>query len=308
MPEGDTLHRAAARLHAALAGRQLTCTDFRVPAYATVDLVGQYVLGARAIGKHLLLDIGPDPGGRAEAVVHSHFMMEGRWLVHPAGTRWGFPSHTARAVLRVRGGHAGEQELEAVGADLGELHVFTPVEAEGRVAHLGPDLLGKSAPGEPFRPGVWSGAEALARLRAAGDRAIGTVVLDQRVLAGIGNEYRAELLFLRGLAPWRTVSEVDAAGGLEPLLMLARRTMAANVGRPARVFTGVDRKGARHWVYGRAGRPCRRCHATVRVGELGKPLELGGLGDLGHLGDLGGSEDDADRFARKVFFCPQCQR
>lgn len=296
MPEGDTLHRAAARLDAALAGRELTCTDFRVPAHATVDLVGHYVLGARAIGKHLFLDIGAEPGGAVSTVVHAHFKMEGIWVTHPAGSRWRFPAYKARVVLRVRdegaAGDGRDTETEAVGVELGELDVFTPAEATARVAHLGPDLLGEPAPGQPFRPGTWSGAEALARLRAAGDRAIGAALLDQRIVAGIGNEYRAELLFLRGIAPQRTVADVDAAGGLEPLLMLARRTMAANLTRDARVFTGVDRTGERHWVYGRGGRPCRRCRTPIRGDELG---------------DITGSSVDADRFARTVFFCPECQ-
>ena len=289
MPEGDTVHRAAGRIHAAMAGHRLTRADLRVPKCATINLEGREVLGARAVGKHLFIDVGEPGESRGEAVsgvIHSHLKMEGKWVVHDAGTRWRFPGFLARVVLQTDGG------AEAVGVELGELNVFTPDEAAARVEHIGPDLLGEASPGEPFRVGAWSGAEALARIRSDGDRAIGASILDQRLVAGIGNEYRSELLFLRGIDPGRTVSEVDARGGLEPLLMLARRTMAINVFRRNRIFTGIDKSRARHWVYGRGGEPCRRCGTTVIAGELGQ---------------ITGFSTDADRFERTVFYCPSCQ-
>lgn len=290
MPEGDTVHRAAGRIHAAMAGQRLTRTDFRVPRFATTDLEGRVVEGARAVGKHLFVDVG-SPGAAAgsetSAVIHSHLKMEGKWFVHDAGTRWTFPGFLARVVLRSDGG------VEAVGVELGEVNVFTPAEASARVEHIGPDLLGEAEPGAPFRVGAWSGDEALRRFRRHGDRAIGAAILDQRLVAGIGNEYRSELLFLRGIDPTRTVREVDARGGLEPLIMLARRTMAINVRRQIRIFTGVDKRRARHWVYGRGDEPCRRCGTAVIAGELGT---------------MTGETGDADRFDRTVFYCPSCQR
>ena len=293
MPEGDTVHRAAARIHEAMAGYVLTRTDFRVPKFATVDLTGRRILQARAVGKHLFIDVGgsvPTTADALSSVIHSHLKMEGKWFVHEVGRKWTFPAFLARVVLRTSGDDGG---AEAVGVELGELNVFSPEEAAARVEHIGPDLLGEPRPGESFRVGDWSGAEALGRIRGEGDRAIGAAILDQRLVAGIGNEYRSELLFLRGIDPRHTVREVDAAGGLEPLLMLARKTMAINVRRQIRMFTGVDKRRARHWVYGRGGEPCMRCGTMVIAGDLG---------------ELAGDSGAADRFARTVFYCPNCQR
>lgn len=290
MPEGDTVHRAAARVHEAMAGQRLTRTDFRVPKFATVDLAGRRILRARAVGKHLFIDVGgsaPDTADEPSAVIHSHLKMEGKWFVHEAGCKWMFPAFRARIVLR------SDDGAEAVGVELGEINVFTPAEAAERIEHLGPDLLGEVRPGQAYRVGDWSGAEVLRRIRGEGERAIGAAILDQRLVAGIGNEYRSELLFLRGISPARTVAEVDARGGLEPLLVLARKTMAVNVRRQIRVFTGIDKRRARHWVYGRGEEPCRRCGTPVVAGELGK---------------ITGTSSDADRFERTVFFCPACQR
>ena len=293
MPEGDTVHRAASCIHEAMAGQTLTRTDFRVPKFASVDLAGRRILQARAVGKHLFIDVGgaaPATADVPSAVIHSHLKMEGKWFVHEAGHKWTFPAFLARVVLRTTGDDGG---AEAVGVELGELNVFSPEEAAARVEDIGPDLLGEPRLGEPFRVGDWNGAEALRRIRGDGERVIGATILDQRLIAGIGNEYRSELLFLRGVDPRRTVGEVDAAGGLEPLLMLARKTMAINVRRQIRIFTGVDKPRRRHWVYGRGGEPCRRCGEAVICGELG---------------ELAGDSSAVDPCSRTVFYCPNCQR
>lgn len=291
MPEGDTVHRAARQLEV-LRGGTITHSDIRVPRFAAQSLVGAQVCGARAVGKHLFIDLAWST--TKKLVVHSHLKMEGQWFVHSAGTRWSFPAHRVRIVLRTR--HDAGTELEAVGVELGELNIFTPAQADSRVAHLGPDLLGQppEIPGavESWQSGRWSGAEALRRLRAHPDTAIGTALLDQRNIAGIGNEYRAEVLFLTGHHPARTVIDVDQHGGLESLLLFARRTMLANLERPARIFTGIDRKGQRHWVYGRGGQPCRRCGTQIRAATIT---------------EIGARAADDDRWGRTVFFCPHCQ-
>src|SRR6478752_7947645 len=110
MPEGDTVYRAARRLNEALAGHVLVSTDFRVPAYAAVDLSGERVDEVVSRGKHLLMRIG-------EHTVHSHLKMEGSWEVYPRGGRWRHPAFEARAVLRT-------EESEAVGFLLGLLEVL----------------------------------------------------------------------------------------------------------------------------------------------------------------------------------------
>ena len=98
--------------------------------------------------------------------------------------------------------------------------------------------------------------EAIANLSAAPERAIADALLDQRNLAGIGNMYKSEVLFLRGIWPWRPVGDV---ADLDGLVSLARRMISAHRGRWTQSTTGSLRRGEEFYVYGRAGRPCRRC-------------------------------------------------
>src|SRR5580692_11312449 len=96
MPEGDSVYRVARVLHDALAGRKLDRCDIRVPAFATVDLVGERVESVTSVGKHLLHRIG-------EFTIHSHLKMEGSWEVYAANARWRHPAWQARAILGVPG-------------------------------------------------------------------------------------------------------------------------------------------------------------------------------------------------------------
>src|SRR6266480_7249338 len=207
MPEGDLVWLTARRLHEALAGRVLTRSDVRVPRYATTDLTGRAVTECVARGKHLLIRV---EGG---VTVHTHLRMDGSWRIRPARDRIA-PSHRIRLVL-------ANDTWQAVGYQLGVVEILPTAREASVVGHLGPDLLGPD----------WDEAEAARRLRAAPARAIGEALLDQRNLAGIGNLYKAEVLFLRGVDPWRPVREV---ADLDALVALARRLLASNAGRPGR--------------------------------------------------------------------------
>jgi endonuclease-8 len=258
VPEGDAVWSTARRLHDALAGRVLTRSDFRVPRYATVSLAGQQVTDAVARGKHLLIRTS------GALTVHTHLKMEGSWRVRPAGTPLA-DAYKVRLVL-------ANDEWQAAGYLLGITEVL-PTSQEGRVTgHLGPDLLGPD----------WDAAEAVRRLSQRPDRPIGEALLDQRNLAGIGVIYATEMLFLRGVDPWRPVGEVD---DLHALVELGQRLLDFNKERPGNVTTGDTRRGQEHWAYGRAGRPCRRCGTPIRKGEAGPP----------------GQE-------RLRFWCPRCQK
>ncbi|WP_448004199.1 DNA-formamidopyrimidine glycosylase family protein [Agromyces bauzanensis] len=247
MPEGDTVHQAARRLDDALAGQVVARSDFRVPAYATVDLAGETVRSVTARGKHLLMRIG-------DRVVHSHLKMEGEWRVFRPGERWRRPAHQARVVIET-------PAATAVGFDLGVLEVFPADEEAERMAYLGPDVLGPD----------WDAEEAVRRIAASPDVPIAVALGDQRNLAGLGNVYVNELCFLRGVPPTRPVSTVD----LPPLVDLASRVIRANRERISRTTTGVDRRGERLWVYSRGGEPCRRCGTRIEHGRLGRnDLEL----------------------------------
>ena len=256
MPEGDTVYRAARRLHEALAGGEVVRFDLRVPQVATVDLRGERVHAVVPRGKHVLMRIG-------ELTVHSHLKMEGEWHVYAPGARWRKPAYTARAIVGVAG-------ADAVGFDLAMIDVVPTAREDELVGHLGPDLLGPD----------WDAVEATRRL-ALDERAVHIALLDQRNVAGFGNVYANELLFVRGIAPTTPATDVDAAG----LISTGARMIRANRDRAARTFTGEDRPGRRFWVYGRAGQPCRRCGTLVRETSLGANAT---------------SE-------RNVFWCPRCQ-
>lgn len=256
MPEGDTVYRAARRLNDALAGREVTEFDLRVPRFATVDLTGQTVHSVVARGKHLLHRIG-------SSTLHSHLKMEGEWHVYRRGERWRNAAFKARAVV-------GNQDWQAVGFDLADIDLV-PTEAEDTiVGYLGPDPLSES----------WDAGEAARRVQAD-ERPVHVAILDQRNVAGFGNVYANEILFVRGVDPRTPASATDARA----IIDLGTRMIRANRDRSARTFTGENRPGRRFWVYGREGSPCRRCHTSIRATTLGA---------------------DPTK-ERNVFWCPRCQ-
>ncbi|MET9324334.1 DNA-formamidopyrimidine glycosylase family protein [Streptomyces sp. NPDC003038] len=275
MPEGDSVWRAAARLHTALAGKPLIRSDLRVPRFATADLTGRTTLDVTPRGKHLLARF---EGG---LTLHSHLRMDGAWRVFAAGQRWhGGPTHEIRVIL-------GTAEHTAVGYRLPVLELLRTADEERVVGHLGPDLLGPD----------WDPDVAAANLLAAPNRPLGEALLDQRNLAGIGNIYKAELCFLAQVTPWTPVGALPEAT-LPRLAAAAHRLLAANIGGPIggtaatagarditrdierRNTTGIRRPGRNLFVYGRAHRPCLRCGTPVREAP----------------------QDD-----RPTYWCPRCQ-
>ena len=257
MPEGDVVWRAARQLHEALAGRVLIRSDFRVPRFATTNLAGRTVTDAAARGKHLLIRVDGD------ITVHTHLRMDGSWRIS-ATSDAPLRDHRIRLVL-------ANQTWQAVGHQLGIVEVVRTSRESRVVGYLGPDLLGPD----------WDAAEAVRRLEAQPDRAIGEALLDQRNLAGIGNLYKAETLFLRGISPWQPVGQVER---LPELVELARRLLESNKERIGQVTTGSTARGEQTWVYGRAGRACRRCGTAIRRADQGAVLE-----------------------ERVTFWCPRCQ-
>lgn len=249
MPEGDTVFHTAAVLREHLAGRTLTRCDVRVPKFATVDLTGQVVDEVLSRGKHLFIRVGP-------ASIHSHLKMDGSWRVGRQRV-----DHRARIILE-----AGD--IRAVGIDLGVLEILERDHDVAAVAHLGPDLLGED----------WNPAVAAANLIADPDRPIAAALLDQRVMAGVGNVYSNELCFVFGHLPTAPVGDIA-----DPLRLVsrAREMLWTNRSRRNRTTTGDTRAGRQVWVYGRAGQPCRRC---------GTPVAYDG---------------EAERVR---YWCPSCQR
>ncbi|RJO72266.1 Fpg/Nei family DNA glycosylase [Nocardia panacis] len=255
MPEGDVVFRTAARLRAALVGKDLTRSDFRVPRYATVDLVGQRVDSVGSYGKHLFIRT-------LDVTIHTHLRMDGEWRIFHCGQRWTKPRVSARLVLAT-------DEVEAVGFSLGTVEVLRGADEHTAIDHLGPDLLG---------PG-WDAAEAVRRLSAAPDRAIGLALLDQRNLAGIGNIYRSEVCYLRRVHP---ATPVGVVPDLPALVDEAHRVLTAAAHQPP----------WRPLVYRRTHRPCQRC-GTALLARLLEPT--------------GADADRIDQRERGIYFCPRCQ-
>lgn len=234
----------------------MTRFDIRVPRSATADLTGETVHDVTPRGKHLLMRIGA-------YTLHSHLKMEGEWHVYRPGERWRAASFRARAIVATA-------KAQAVGFDLAQVEVLPTAEEARVVGHLGPDPLGPD----------WDPAEAARRV-AADPRAIHVALLDQRSVAGFGNEYANELLFVRGIHPLTPAPTVDTA----MLMLTGARMITANRDRSRRTFTGDTRPGQQTWVYRRERRPCRRCGTTIRRSDLGAhPTE-----------------------ERIIFWCPQCQ-
>jgi endonuclease-8 len=251
MPEGDTVYRTAAKLREALVGKTLTRCDVRVPRYATVDLKGVVVDEVLSRGKHLFIRAG-------DASIHSHLKMEGAWLI--GGQIRGVAPHKIRIILE-----AGQ--TRAAGVDLGVLEVLERRVDQDVVAHLGPDLLGDD----------WEPRTAASNLVTDPDRPLADALLDQRVMAGVGNVYANELCFVLGRRPTAPVSSVK-----DPLRVVqrARDMLWLNRTRMNRTTTGDTRPGKDVWVYGRGGHECRRCGTLIET-------------------DRGGD--------RVKYWCPNCQ-
>jgi endonuclease VIII len=265
MPEGDTIFRTADVLRAALVGRRLLNARAQArPGVGSVPdlsvLIGASVASVEPRGKHLL--IGFDSG----LTLRSHLRMRGSWHRYRPGEPWKRPMHQASAILET-----ADSIAVAFNTPVVELLTDAELRRSRPLRELGPDLLGREF-GED---------EALGRLRERDGEELGNALLDQRAVAGIGNVYKSEVAFLERLDPWAPVATLGDEA-LRRALRTARRLLQTNSRGGARVTTGSGARGEGLWVYGRGGRPCRRCGTRVLVGRQGE-------------------------LARLTFWCPRCQ-
>ncbi|HVF14772.1 MAG TPA: DNA-formamidopyrimidine glycosylase family protein [Acidimicrobiales bacterium] len=254
MPEGDTLARTAATMHRWLAGREITAATTKVEGFPAERLVGRRILAVDAWGKNLMVRLDGDE------VLHTHLRMTGSWHVYPAGHPWRRPERQARLALT-----CGDRLAVCFNAPVVELVPAGSMARHPALGNLGPDVLGQ--------PLVL--AEVRRRAQAGPpDRPVGELLLDQRVVAGIGNIWRCEALFAEGHNPWTPVSALTDAQ-LDALVSTAGRLMRASV---------ESRTGAPEGrsVYRRAGRPCPRCRTPVKSRRQGDQ-------------------------ARTAYWCPTCQ-
>ncbi|MDP9092778.1 MAG: DNA glycosylase [Actinomycetota bacterium] len=260
MPEGDTVWLTARRLHQALAGQPLTISDLRIPSLATVDLRGELVTEVLARGKHLLTRLS------SGNTLHAHLKMDGSWYVTRAGIRAGrLPDHHIRVLL-------GNSEWLATGYRLHDLRLVQTREEAGLVGHLGPDLLGPD----------WDAAEAVRRLCRQPERSVAEALLDQGNLAGIGNLYKNEVLFIERVHPWTQLAQVP-----DPIRLVdtAHRLLVANREHPEQSTTGLLGRGRQHWVYERTGQACLKCRTPIQRAQQGPAQQQ-----------------------RNSYWCPTCQR
>ena len=282
MPEGDTIFRAARTLHRALAGRDIVRFESVFPALTRVHddtpITGRQVESVTAAGKHILMHFGalrsrqgaanePRQSGGGDLVLRTHMRMNGSWHIYRPGERWRRPRRDMRVLLATA-------EFEAVGFNVPVAEFLRGPELERQtdLRLMGPDLLAES----------FDAAEALRRFRARPELSIADAFLNQRIVAGAGNVYKSEVLFLCGVNPFAAVAQVDDERVLA-ILSTARKHLLANVIDPTaaivtyRGYRRTTRRAdpaERLYVYGRAGKPCRRCGTPIEVRAQGPNARL----------------------------------
>ena len=247
MPEGDTIFRAARTLHQALAGKIVTRFETVLPKLARVDdqtpLAGRRIERVESAGKNLIMAFSGD------LYLRTHMRMNGSWHIYRPGERWQRRRSDMRIVIAT-------EDFVAIGFNIpvAEFHTARTLARTDDLRLIGPDLLGSS----------FDMAETIRRMRARPGSEIAPVLLNQRVIAGIGNVYKSEALFIAGVSPFAKLDALNDVT-LERIVTIAKKLLRYNV-RPdtdARRTTGSMRSDDSLYVYGRAGAPCRKCGAPI---------------------------------------------
>ncbi|PWT80134.1 MAG: DNA lyase [Blastocatellia bacterium] len=272
MPEGDSIFRTAQALHRALAGSHVSRFESMLPALTRIDvdrtLAGRRVESVTARGKHLLMAFSGD------LILHTHMRMTGSWHVYRPGERWRRAARDMRIIIETTNAVA-----VAFNVPVAEFLSTRELARHTQLRALGPDPLDPS----------FDCAEVIHRMHEHDREAIGDVLLNQRVLAGLGNVFKSEVLFVAGIDPFRTIA-VLSDDELQRVVDVAKKLLAASVMSPSQTLSrAAGRRTTRSldptanlWVYGRAGKPCRRCGTLVRSARTGLD-------------------------ARLTYWCPRCQ-
>lgn len=278
MPEGDTIFRAARALNKALGGKMVTRFETKLAPLSRVNddtpIVGRTVERVEARGKWCLIFFSGD------LILLTHMRMSGSWHIYKTGERWQAPSVAARVVIT-----CGDVQAVGFSIPVAEFHSARSMERSENVPKLGVDVLGREF-------SVDAAVRALREYRLSHpDAEIASVLLNQRVLAGIGNVYKSEIAFAAGVNPFRKMQTISDRE-LQRIAEIAERYMQANViegtGEGIVTYTGSRRtthamdQGERLWVYRRQGHECRRCGASIEMRRQG----------------IG---------ARSTYWCPSCQ-
>ncbi len=296
MPEGDTIYRAARALQKAIGGKPVTAFQANVAKLASVaddkGIVGRTVEKVEARGKWCLIHFSAPPGAAASSapsggeplILVTHMLMSGSWHIYRVGERWFSPRSSMRCSITT-----GDFIAVAFNVPVTEFHTERSLERYSQVPKLGVDILSEG----------YSTAGGVEALRNYGiqnpDAEIGVVLLNQRVMAGLGNVYKSEVPFAAGVNPFRQMRTL-AERELGIMAEVSGRYMRANINDGSgsdntdgivtysgnRRTTHSMNAGERLWVYGRQGQECRRCGALVMMRKQGEQV-------------------------RSTYWCPQCQ-
>jgi len=311
MPEGDTIYRASRALEKALGGRVVTAFETGLAPLARVDddapIVGRTVVKVEARGKWCLIYfsarvgfgsatptsqnrnvghpvVGAGPGDGGSIILVTHMLMSGSWHIYRTGEKWWMPRSKMRVAIT-----CGEMQAVAFNVPIAEFHTERSLARSSQVPKLGPDILS-----EGFT--VDAGIAAMTQHAQQHPEAeVGVTLLNQRVMAGLGNVYKSEVAFAAGVHPFRRMSTFTARE-IERMVEASARYMRANVsegssaGATGAIVTYSGKRRTTHamnssdrlWVYGREGEECRRCGATI-------------------LRRMQGTQ------VRSTYWCPQCQ-
>jgi len=278
MPEGDTIYRSARALQRTIGGTVVTGFETGLAKLARVNddapLLGRVVEKVESQGKWLLIYFSGD------LILVTHMLMSGSWHIYRTGERWRMGRDRMRVVIQT-----AEWQAIAFNVPVAEFHTARSLERSEQVPKLGPDILSAE-----FTVEV-----GVARLRAYAsehtEAEVAVTLLNQRVLAGLGNVYKSEVAFAAGVNPFRAMGTVTVRE-METMVDVSQRYMQANVvdgkGDGIVTYSGnrrttqrMDRE-ERLWVYGRQGQECRRCGTAVMMRKQGVQ-------------------------ARSTYWCPQCQ-
>jgi endonuclease-8 len=278
MPEGDTIFRSARALNCVLAGHVVTGFDTGLAKLARVNddtpIKGRTMEKVESCGKWLLMFFSGD------LILVTHMLMSGSWHIYRSGERWQLPRNRMRVAISTE-----EWQAVAFNVPIAEFHTARSLKRSDRISKLGLDILS-----DGFTIG--EGVERLAqRARQSPEDEVGVTLLNQRVIAGLGNVYKSEVAFAGHVHPFRTLRTLSR-NEMERLVEIAQRYMRANVieGKGDGIVTysgnrrttrAMDRE-ERLWVYGRHGQECRRCGASILLRKQGTQ-------------------------ARVTYWCPQCQ-
>jgi endonuclease-8 len=278
MPEGDTIYRSARALQRAIGGKVCTGFETGLAPLARVNddapIAGRTIEKVEAKGKWLLVYFSGD------LILVTHMLMSGSWHLYRTGERWWMGRDRMRLALRT-----ADWQAVAFNVPVAEFHTARSLERYTQVPKLGVDVLSDEFTVE----------KGVAKLREYGaehpEAEIAVVLLNQRVLAGLGNVYKSEVAFAAGVNPFRAMSTITERE-VEVMAEVSAKWLKVNVLDGAgdgivtysgnRRTTGATNRVDRLWVYGRQGQECRRCGALVQMRKQGEQ-------------------------ARSTYWCPECQ-